>query len=816
MASALGEWRVEMRSLNWMVGMMLVCTVMAGCRNSEPSEKEMNDECPNDPAKMRPGACGCGVPDVFDIVAGDYTCRLNKTIDLCPRDPLKTDPGICGCGTPDIDVNRNGLPDCIEENLDLCPDDPAKTLPGICGCGVPDDIDKDGNGLPDCVDKIYEDFIDLCPDDPDKNAPGTCGCGMKEVVDAKGNAICSGDNVDLCPDDPKKTMPGVCGCGFSDEDLDNNKIPDCLEADIDLCPNDPNKKLPGICGCNVSDSDLEPETGVPTCIADKIDLCPDDPKKTRPGICGCGVSDKIDKDKDGTPDCLDECPEDPKKKAPGICGCGTPDSSKNIADSNGDGIPNCLDACPENRWKTVEDECGCEAILYTINETDVCARVISNAQELIALRDGWNDGSINSSVDNMTFIVVDNINLGEVLDQDAASQWVGIGTQLHPFDGNFVGHRLNSEDTSPVVINAIRTSGKHTEALTLGNPEVSDVALFGYTDSARVDNIHVQISFAGDSHVAGMIANANETTLSNVQYSKGTIDAREMAAGLVAEFSKGTIHNAVVSSISAPDQITGTGENIGGLVASASNSQISNVAVHAAVLGAGHVGGIAGLLKVVSLSNAYSSGSITGGSMTASLVGELVEHSSLINAYTTSKVICRDEPCSALVASINEFSNIKNVYTSGVIVDAREGQPEQPPSNPDLPPDGDDPDVPSVELPISTPIAFLVASFQSYDNVMEKLYYWANSDFPAFPEATGELKYTDLPESFDYVSLIPVVTSNHQQLLQVLNENMICFDASCSIDNVACLQWSHEQRLISAPDSQMTVTLPVQNISVGP
>ncbi len=174
---------------------------------------------------------------------------------------------------------------------------------------------------------------------------------------------CSGDisETDYCPDDPNKTTPGVCGCGISDEDLNKNGVPDCLEDEkvvlsdsdyaslvestkpenVDLCPDDTHKMRPGICGCGQND-DIDPETGVAWCLSKDVDLCPDDPNKTNPGVCGCGYEDD-DSDNDGVPDCLDFCKSDPNKALPGACGC---EVEENVRDSDGDGVIDCLDACP--------------------------------------------------------------------------------------------------------------------------------------------------------------------------------------------------------------------------------------------------------------------------------------------------------------------------------------------------------------------------------------------------------------------------------------------------------------------------------------
>ncbi|MGB4259854.1 MAG: thrombospondin type 3 repeat-containing protein [Phycisphaerae bacterium] len=284
---------------------------------------DLCDGCPNDPDKIEPGACGCGVADTDSDSDGTPDC-----IDGCPNDPAKTEPGACGCGVADEDADGDGMPDCI----DGCPADPAKIEPGICGCGVAD-TDSDADGTPDCIDG--------CPNDPAKTQPGVCGCGVADTdSDADGTPDCN----DACPADPAKTDPGICGCGVADTDSDVDGTPNCF----DLCPNDPAKTEPGVCGCGVADEDADGDG-----TFDCNDACPEDPAKTEPGLCGCGVAD-TDSDGDGTPDCQDACPEDPAKTEPGLCGCGVADT-----DSDEDGVPNCADNCPNDAGKIEPGVCGC-------------------------------------------------------------------------------------------------------------------------------------------------------------------------------------------------------------------------------------------------------------------------------------------------------------------------------------------------------------------------------------------------------------------------------------------------------------------------
>lgn len=117
------------------------------------------DECPNDPDKMLPGACGCGTPDTDTDHDETADCE-----DGCPRDEHKTAAGVCGCGAPDVDEDSDGTPDC----LDACPRDRNKTAVGMCGCGNTD-RDGDDDGAADCVDE--------CPSDPALTTAGKLGCG---------------------------------------------------------------------------------------------------------------------------------------------------------------------------------------------------------------------------------------------------------------------------------------------------------------------------------------------------------------------------------------------------------------------------------------------------------------------------------------------------------------------------------------------------------------------------------------------------------------------------------------------------------------
>lgn len=115
-----------------------------GCK----SEKELRENCDSDSDKD----------------------GKDDTEDACPNDPNKIQPGICGCGVAETDSDNDGTPDC----KDQCPNDPSKVITGNCGCGTADK-DSDNDGTPDCEDE--------CPYNPAITKIGICGCENPRIVD---------------------------------------------------------------------------------------------------------------------------------------------------------------------------------------------------------------------------------------------------------------------------------------------------------------------------------------------------------------------------------------------------------------------------------------------------------------------------------------------------------------------------------------------------------------------------------------------------------------------------------------------------------
>lgn len=98
--------------------------------------------------------------------------------DRCPDDPLKVVPGPCGCGVAEIDTDGDGQFDCTDkdDDSDGVPDD-------VDPCITIVNVDTDGDGVPDCVDGDDDgdgvaDRDDFCSDgrDADYDESGIADC----------------------------------------------------------------------------------------------------------------------------------------------------------------------------------------------------------------------------------------------------------------------------------------------------------------------------------------------------------------------------------------------------------------------------------------------------------------------------------------------------------------------------------------------------------------------------------------------------------------------------------------------------------------
>ena len=173
------------------------CPMVYNPDQEDADEDGVGDACDNCPATSNPDQT-----DTDSDGTGD-------ACDGCPNDPDKVEPGECGCGVPDIDSDSDGIPDCN----DNCPDvaNPDQTDADEDGIGDacdncpdvtnPDQADFDGDGIGDACD--------LCPEDleNDIDNDGICGdvdncptVSNPDQIDLDEDGV--GDACDNCPEVP--------------------------------------------------------------------------------------------------------------------------------------------------------------------------------------------------------------------------------------------------------------------------------------------------------------------------------------------------------------------------------------------------------------------------------------------------------------------------------------------------------------------------------------------------------------------------------------------------------------------------------------
>jgi filamentous hemagglutinin family protein len=195
-----------------------------------------------------------------------------------------------------------------------------------------------------------------------------------------------------------------------------------------------------------------------------------------------------------------------------------------------------------------------------------------------------------------------NYVLGTNIDATATSGWnsnagfVPLGNSQIKFTGSFdgLGHTIS--------------------ALTINRPTISNVGLFGYTESAVVKNIGlVGGNITGFYYVGGLVGKAAGVTQAPPMFAFPGMFFPGMPGMLPMPAQPVTPpNNTKISNVFATGNIKGHGY-LGGLVGDAINTDISNAYATGSVSGTGdRLGGLVGRAVGGTISNAYATGNVSG------------------------------------------------------------------------------------------------------------------------------------------------------------------------------------------------------------
>ncbi len=217
--------------------------------------------------------------------------------------------------------------------------------------------------------------------------------------------------------------------------------------------------------------------------------------------------------------------------------------------------------------------------------------------------------SVNGGKDTsgVYFKLKNDLNVGEISP---------IGSKENPFKGHFDGGNFTLTYTIDVEDSA-----------------VTNVALFGYTDGATIENLKVHATVTAKDNNAGAIVGtaAGGTTVKNVEVLAGSaITAKEYAGGLVGYANDSlTIENCKNHANVTATEDAGTYSYAAGILGGSNNGTVITIQGcenHGTISGQKQfVGGIAGLARAATgakIENCKNFGNITGGSSVGGIVGE--------------------------------------------------------------------------------------------------------------------------------------------------------------------------------------------------
>ncbi|GMQ62004.1 GLUG motif-containing protein [Vallitalea maricola] len=264
--------------------------------------------------------------------------------------------------------------------------------------------------------------------------------------------------------------------------------------------------------------------------------------------------------------------------------------------------------------------------------------IIKTAEQLAYLAQQVNDGTdYAGKYFELQNDIVLNENVldgaGELNAEGTFNPWTPIGNETYPFTGNFNGR------------------GHSITGIYINDGSLSYVGLFGYTDNATIENIHIKDSYIyGKDYVGGVAGYKKNGSISNCSNSgtisnsaptsetaqgtggiagynyggsindssnRGIISGAQKVGG-VAGRNRGSINNSSNSGT-----VSGTVQKIGGIVgANESGNSVKNSSNNGAVNGNTQVGGVVGCNEGGSISNSSNSAVVSGAGMIGGVVGD--------------------------------------------------------------------------------------------------------------------------------------------------------------------------------------------------
>lgn len=226
----------------------------------------------------------------------------------------------------------------------------------------------------------------------------------------------------------------------------------------------------------------------------------------------------------------------------------------------------------------------------------------------------------------------------------------GNGSQATPYVVTDV-YGLQGIGTSPTYRGASWKLGNDIDASATANwiAKFAPIGQLGQSFTGRFDGAGHVISglVAWHDRYAGLFGYVSSATFENVGIVGGQSVSARVAGGLVAETTGTTVIRNVYSST-----VVQGGLNAGGLVGTLTNGSISDSYSTSTVTG-GKAGGLVGRMNGGSITNAFASGSVSGGGPVGGLVGGIHYNGTISSSYWDI-----DATGTTIAAGLNDASTV--------------------------------------------------------------------------------------------------------------------------------------------------------------
>ncbi|MCL2816874.1 MAG: hypothetical protein FWD39_00605 [Clostridiales bacterium] len=266
--------------------------------------------------------------------------------------------------------------------------------------------------------------------------------------------------------------------------------------------------------------------------------------------------------------------------------------------------------------------------------------------------------------------------------------WTPIGTYTKPFVGVFDGNN------------------KTIARLTINDPDLDDVGLFGHIINGEVKNLCVaNANVTGKDFVGGLVGLASGLSMTNCSF-EGRVNGEDYVGGIVGFATLSTILENCSSagavngnlgvggvtgvldggilwpckliSCSSSSTVTGSGEFVGGLAGTVESfAEVTGCRATGNVTGKNYTGGLVGCVDGGRVKTSYATGNVSGENKVGGVVGSLLNglperlgsttnNARMENCYATGNVTGKDF-VGGVAGSIESWAWAVSCYAAGSV-----------------------------------------------------------------------------------------------------------------------------------------------------